>query len=437
MNLRIKNLKFMVSVLLVISLFLAGCKPAVSTTTSTTPIINLSTTTSTSTITNTTSVPTTPETTSPPYFFYIIVNPLPKIGETAELVLTVNTNDPKFYLNNPGTENAKAWIEFRWTNPNGSYLEAKQSVLVPVSDVVVRGDASWQGNYKEKGKMELHCTIQLPKEGVWRIEGYFTGEGWKEPSYTYREFASSENTAVIMHSNELKASSLAYLDNFNYGVLRDKRKIDYLSEQFDPVIMELDISKAPKVDEEATLTCTVASLHDVPDYSLSIYFYRRLPDNNRIQVPGSNLLVKGELQWQGNLKQAEPTIFSTTIKFPEDDDWEIYAEGKSQEDIKNLNPGYSDTIDINISPGLSSYGWKPLRAVNTNTTPTTAISTATTGTNPQTNQAASSITDSGGSKSIKWIIVFIAIIGIVIVAGLLYCLLKIRKSKISGTVNKK
>ena len=349
-----------ITLFFIISLLLTGCKPVVSTITSTT---------STSTITSTTSVPTTQDTTSPPYFIYIVVNPLPKIGETAELVLTVNTNDPEFYLNNPGTENAKAWIEFWWTNTNGSYLEAKQAVQIPLSEVVISGDTTWQGNYKEKGKMELHCTIQLPKEGVWRIEGYFTGEGWKEPIYTYREFASSKNTAVMMHSNELKASSLAYLDNFNYGFLKDKRKIDYLSEQFDPVILELDISKAPKVGEEFTLTCTIASLHDVPDYSLSFTFYQRLPDNNLIQVPGANLLVKGELQWRGNLKQAEPTVFTTTIKFPEEGDFEIYAGGISPTNINNQKGEDADILDITIKSTISFYGWQPLNITST-TAPT-------------------------------------------------------------------
>jgi hypothetical protein len=281
----------------------------------------------------------------------------------------VNTNDPEFYQTSPGTDNAQAWLEFWWTNTNGSYLEAKQAVQIPLSEVVISGDTTWQGNYKEKGHIELHCTIQLPKEGVWRIEGYFTGEGWKEPIYTYREFASSKNTAVMMHSNELKASSLAYLDNFNYGVLKDKRKIDYLSEQFDPVILELDISKAPKAGEEVTLTCTIASLHDVPDYSLAFTFYQRLPDNNLIQVPGSNLLVKGELQWHGNLKQAEPTVFTATIKFLEEGDFEIYAGGISPTNINNQKGEDADILDITIKSTTNFYGWKPLNITST-TTPT-------------------------------------------------------------------
>ena len=431
MNLRIKHLKLLVYSLIAISLLLTGCETTVITTTTSTR------TTTSTTIISTTSVPTTESTTSSPYFFNIVVNPLPKIEETAELVLTVNTNDPKFYLNNPGTENAKAWIEFRWTNTNGSYLEAKQAVLVPLSEVVISGDTTWQGNYKEKGHLELHCIIQPPKEGVWRIEGYFTGEGWKEPIYTYREFASSKNTAVMMHSNELKASSLAYLDNFNYGVLRDKRKIDYLSEQFDPVMMELDISKAPKAGEEVTMTCTIASLHDVPDFSATIDFYKRLPNGGIEKANSADFLVSGSLTWQGNLKQVEPAVFSVVIKFPKEGEWEIYAEGNSQERINKQYAGYCDTMEIGISSIRSYFGWKPFSAVNTNPTPPKAISTTTMGTNPPTNQEASSITDSGGSKSIKWIIVIIAIIGIVIVAGLLYYLLKIRKSKGSGTVNKK
>ena len=185
-----------------------------------------------------------------------------------------------------------------------------------------------------------------------------------------------------MYADNFKSSSLAYLSNFNYGRLMDSRKIDYLNEQSEPVIMELDISKAPKVGEEATLTCTIASLHDVADYYVSIAFHRRLGDNTILTVPGSELLLKGALQWQGNLKRAQPTIFTTTINFPEEGDWEIYAAGKSHENIDNHNPGYSDNLEINISSVVSSYGWKPLYVKTTTTTPINTPVITTTPTSP-------------------------------------------------------
>lgn len=196
--------------------------------------------------------------------------------------------------------------------------------------------------------------------------------------------AVGKDSAADMSADDFRFSSLAYLANFGYGSSKNLRKIDYLNEVTAPVIVELDISKPPKAGEEVTLTCTIASLHDVPDWSLQIDFYRRLGDGTVIEVPGSNLLVKGELQWHGSLRQAEPTVFTTTIKFPEEGDWKIHAGGNSQENIDKHKGGYGDNLDITVSSTITFYGWKP-QYNQTTTSPTQSsalTTTTTTGTSP-------------------------------------------------------
>ena len=361
MKLRVKHVKLLVYSFLVISLLLAGCKPVVTSTSTTYTSTNTDMPSSTNTSTSSTPTVTTNSTVTSGCFVHL--KSIPKTGETAELVFTVFG-----LLANGGLENAKAWIEFWLTNTNGSYLEAKQAVLIPLSEVVISGDTTWQGNYKEKGHLELHCTIKLPEEGVWKIEGYFTGQGWDKPISHYVPIAVSKDFAALLNTDELKSGPLSYINNFDYGFLKDKRKIDWLNASM-PIIIELDIPKAPLVGEEATLTCTIASLHDVPDFSETIDFYKRLPNGGEEKANSADFLVSGSLTWQGNLKQVEPTVFSVVIKFPKEGEWEIYAEGNSQERINKQYAGYCDTMEIGISSIRSYFGWKPFSAVNTNPTP--------------------------------------------------------------------
>jgi hypothetical protein len=304
----------------------------------------------------------------PPYSAGISIKPVPKIGETAEMTYTFDVVNSDFLPGRPGAEDAKAWIEFWWTDPAGSYLTAKQAVQIPVSEVVVSGDTTWEGNYTKTRSLHLKSTIKLPRTGIWQIEGYFTGAGWKTPIKFYSRDFISKDFAADMYSDSFKTSPFAYLgyDNFDYGFLKEKKKIDFLSERFNPVIMELDIAKPPKAGEEVALTCTMASFSDFPNYSMTIAFSRRLADGSTISVPASQLLVKGDYQWQGNLQKGQPAVFTATIKFPENGDWRIHVQRNSQKGIVDNKPGYSDELKLTVSSSTSYYGWKPL-AVKTNT----------------------------------------------------------------------
>jgi hypothetical protein len=301
-------------------------------------------------------------TTQPPYSAGISLNLVPKIGETTEMTYTFDVVASDFLQGNPGTENARAWVEFWWTDPTGSYLTAKQAVKIPLSEVVVSGDTTWQGDYTKTRSLHLTSTIKLPRAGIWQIEGYFTGAGWKTPIKFYSRDFINQDFAADMYSDSFKTSPFAYLgyDYFDYGFLKDKRKIDFLNAQFDPVIMELDIAKPPKAGEKVTLTCTMDSLSDVSDFSAAIHFYRRLPNGGRLEEIGSDFLPSGSLTWQGNLKQGIPVVFSVVIKFPEEGDWEILAEGNSQANINNHIGGYSDDLDITLSSVRNFFGWNPL-----------------------------------------------------------------------------
>jgi hypothetical protein len=92
---------------------------------------------------------------------------------------------------------------------------------------------------------------------------------------------------------------------------------------------------------------------------MHIDFHRRLADGATISVPASQLLINGNSQWQGNLLKAQPTVITATIKFPQEGEWEIYAGGNSQANLKLHNVGYSDTLNLTIATPTSYYGWAP------------------------------------------------------------------------------
>ena len=131
-----------------------------------------------------------------------------------------------------------------------------------------------------------------------------------------------------------------------------------LSETLNPVIQELDISKAPTVGEETILTCNIYSLYDVSDFSTQITFRKRTVGNKTRKVSGDNLLVDGVLNWTGNVSKDVPSQFSATIKFPEEGDWQIHVQGNYPTSEKYA---FSDEMHLHVSHDLSYFGWKDSR----------------------------------------------------------------------------
>jgi hypothetical protein len=291
-------------------------------------------------------------TTIPDIDINLVMPVLPKPGETVNLTLDVKSASGYFPK---GTENSKAWIEFNWSNTRGSYSEAKYATRIPVEEVVVSGKSSWEGDLTSVKNIQLNCKIRLPREGVWQIMGYFSGEGWKAPTATWLYFGSLDGYAVDLMTYGGRYNEPSYLRNFKYG---QSNRIS-LSE-LRPVILEADISKLPLVGEEAIITCRIQSLYDVPDFSaLFMFFKGRLDANGEgLERQPDNLLVKGDLSWQGDLKAGQTVEFSAVIKFPEARKWHLNASGDSPEREKIKWGIFADNIYLNIANNLSSYGWE-------------------------------------------------------------------------------
>jgi hypothetical protein len=116
--------------------------------------------------------------------------------------------------------NSKAWISISRAGIHDSYSEAKKFTEVPLEDVVVSGDTTWEGNALENRSIKLKSIISLPRDGIWDFQGYFKGNNWKSP-LQFRlyghYFAATDEIAILYKSDEMIISPLAYLEYFDYG----------------------------------------------------------------------------------------------------------------------------------------------------------------------------------------------------------------------------
>jgi hypothetical protein len=254
---------------------------------------------------------------------------------------------------------------------------------------------SWAGDAFEAREIGLSSTVRLPREGIWIIYGHLSGENWNQPQRVRMAIAVTKDTAAIMGTEDFRFGPLAYLDNFPYG----QAGKGTLSELY-PVIIELDISKAPRVGEEAILTCRISSLHDVSNFSTQLSFFRRRKDNSILTITPASLLVNGVAGREFNLKANETVELSATIQFPEEGDWWIYAEGISEEDKANHKGGYADNLRMTITGERSFFGW-------------------------QERQIAK-------PGSLNWLPIIIAIIALCAIGGALFYILKMRKRRTSA-----
>ena len=281
---------------------------------------------------------------------------IPKTDETAELTFSIALN---FYTQfneiNRSEARVQAWIEFTYANIYGSYQEAKYAVQVPLEEVLVSGELSWEGNpfdYQDS-VLPLVGTIHLPREGIWEIKAYLKGEGF-DNHYMLETFKDSTRIAVtkdaaaVIGSIENDLGPLFYLSKFPYG--KPYRPIP--DELLRPVIVELDISRAPLVNEEAVLNCYVTSLYNVSDFDINITFRIRQDGNKTDKVSGEHILINGDLSWSGKLSKDFPTQFSSTIKFPWKGDWWIHVQGNYP---TSEHAGFADDIRIHVTSDLSYF----------------------------------------------------------------------------------
>ena len=166
---------------------------------------------------------------------------MPAVGDNVELTCTVNVNELwKGEWQGRKTEDltqSRAWVQFLWVDIHSSYAAARKFVNIPLSEVSSSGILTWEGNALENRNFTLQGGIKFPREGIWKIIGYFSTASWEQPEeswlqfpelgsktpvFIWKQYAVAEGTAVRMFVGGFKNSRLGYLDYVRYGRVGDK-----------------------------------------------------------------------------------------------------------------------------------------------------------------------------------------------------------------------
>jgi hypothetical protein len=116
--------------------------------------------------------------------------------------------------------------------------------------------------------------------------------------------------------------------------------------------VQVDISKAPRLDEAVELTWTINSIRDMSEVNGWVNF-RRMEGTEEVEVPAEDILVEGDLNWEGSPKKDIPIQLSAIIRFPAEGDWEIEARARSPEE----EGGCADSLFLNVGAEEGRWGW--------------------------------------------------------------------------------
>lgn len=225
--------------------------------------------------------------------------------------------------------NEKINVEFQWIEPKRDRV-----VEVPLEDVLVQGDFNWEAAVTKSVPIEFSAIIKFPHEGKWRIRAVSASPGW-------------ESDVISLYVTE---------DFGTFDLPKDYRPntgpVPYVPSEEFPMTVQVDISKAPRLDEAVELTWTIKSIRDMAEVNGWVNF-RRMEGTEEVEVPAEDILVEGDLNWEGSLKKDIPIQLSAIIRFPEEGDWRIQARARAPEQ----EGGCADSLFLNVGVEEGRWGW--------------------------------------------------------------------------------
>ena len=268
----------------------------------------------------------------------------PKLGETAELTFTII---PHHLLGKEITY-SRAWVEAKWKNTTGSFLESRQKIEIPTVNILASSESSWDITLTEGEPVEMYSTIKFTQEGDWEINGILDVDDWGSIKGNPIRLAVYQDRTGIVASAAYAAGELEWMKDYSPGTGMWCGTDEY------PLGAVLDLAKPPRLNEPVELTWSVVSYYDAEKFKAQVYF--RLKNSGE---PGSTLfsskamLVEGDLEWDGPLNNGVPVSSSAIIKFPEEGDWEIWME--CTDIINNSDAG--SNIRLNVTEERGRWGW--------------------------------------------------------------------------------
>lgn len=228
----------------------------------------------------------------------------------------------------------KITVEFERIDPKTSCV-----IKVPVQEVLVNGNLNWEGDMTGE-PIEFSSNIKFTDEGNWRI-------------CAYSEYSYFDSDCVFLNIAE-DSSSFGWPDDYrpytghSFPVTPSERY---------PITVELDMPKPPLLDEPVQLTWSINSIKDISEASGKVEFYR-MEGTDRIEIPVEEVIVDGNLSWEGSLTKDNPLHFSATVKLPEDGDWEIRTTGSYY--AQDMFIEGNSFLYLNVGKDKSRWGWTQL-----------------------------------------------------------------------------
>ena len=207
---------------------------------------------------------------------------------------------------------------------------------VLLEKVLVGTSLNWEGDMTGE-PMEFSATIKFPYEGCWSISARST--------YNPRDMDS-----VVVQVTENESMFGCQKDYRPSG----SRSFPTAPSQGWPLAVDLDIPKPPPLDEPVQLTWALNSFRDIDGVISEVQFYR-MEGADWVRMPAEDILLEGDLTWEGSLKKDNPLNFSATVKFPQEGDWGISAIADSYAESTPINA--SSGLYLHIEKDKSRWGW--------------------------------------------------------------------------------
>jgi hypothetical protein len=210
-------------------------------------------------------------------------------------------------------------------------------IEVSPQDVSADGDLDWEAVAKWGVLLEFSAIVKFPHEGNWRLCATSTRPGWDSDGVV---FHVGEDSGMCGWQEDYRPST-----GPSFPITPDERW---------PITVELDISKAPGLDETVELTWVINTIRDLSEVKSEIEFYH-MEGTDRIEVPAEDVLVDGDLRWEGSLTKNSPVQLSATIGLHQEGDWEIHASADCYAEVEPINSGY--IIFLNVVKEKGRWGW--------------------------------------------------------------------------------
>jgi hypothetical protein len=233
----------------------------------------------------------------------------PKLNEEAELVLEIEA-----YKDAPGTT---AEIE------------------LPPEARLVSGDLRWEGEVKAGSPVRLTVRILFTQEGQYTISGkalcpISPDMVWGDQDHVYLTVKQDSGTFGFDSGGG---------ESLTTGPESPGQAPST------PILVHLDISKAPKLNEEVELVLEIEAYKDAPGTTAEI------------ELPPEARLVSGDLHWEGDVKADSPVRLPVRILFTQEGEYTI--GGKALCPISpDMVWGDADYLYLTVKQDCGTFGFE-------------------------------------------------------------------------------